>query len=196
MTLNEWCIFQEGFDEETCKKIINLGGDDFNIAKVRSGSNGELESSDVRVSDIKWLKDSRWMLDLIAPYIEHANIKSEWRFDVRGISQLQLTRYKEGGFYNWHSDGFGDHTAVRQYGDDPNKYVKKLSATVLLNDDYEGGEFQFCSYAKTEHVISTPEFNNIGSVIVFPSFIRHRVTPVTKGIRYSLVGWFVGPPFK
>ena len=68
--------------------------------------------------------------------------------------------------------------------------------TVLLNDNYEGGEFQFviCNQEKCE--IHVPEFNKIGSIIVFPSDMEHRVAPVTSGVRYSLVVWFLGPPFK
>jgi len=197
ITLNEWYTFQKGFDKETCKKIINLGENEFEPGEV--GERAYIDPGldrDVRVSDVKWLEDSRWIIDLITPYIEHANTKAEWKFDIKGISRLQLTRYKEGGFYDWHRDSFGDHTAAEQYGNDPNKYVRKLSVTVLLNDNYEGGEFQFCSYSKTEHAISTPEFNKVGSIIVFPSFTHHRVAPVTKGTRYSLVGWFLGPPFR
>ena len=68
--------------------------------------------------------------------------------------------------------------------------------TILLNSNYSGGEFQFCSYRQREEVISTPEIGGTGTVIVFPSAMDHQVKPVTKGIRYSLVGWFLGPPFK
>ena len=75
-------------------------------------------------------------------------------------------------------------------------HVRKLSMTVLLNDNYEGGEFQFVTYNKEECDINTPEFNKTGSIVVFPSDVEHRVTPVTKGIRYSLVVWFLGSPFK
>jgi len=75
-------------------------------------------------------------------------------------------------------------------------HVRKLSMTVLLNSNYEGGEFQFATIENEECKISTPEFNKIGMIIVFPSDMEHRVAPVTKGIRYSLVVWFLGPPFK
>ena len=88
-----------------------------------------------------------------------------------------------------------------------NGLIRKLSITVLLNDDYEGGEFQF-KFAnekmkgldkvgrglKTNTL--TPPMKGTGSVIVFPSYQLHRVKPVTKGTRYSLVGWACGPPFK
>jgi PKHD-type hydroxylase len=75
-------------------------------------------------------------------------------------------------------------------------HVRKLSMTVLLNENYEGGEFQFATYDKEECVIHIPEFNKIGSIVVFASDVEHRVAPVTTGIRYSLVTWFLGPPFK
>jgi PKHD-type hydroxylase len=67
--------------------------------------------------------------------------------------------------------------------------------TTLLSDSYEGGEFQFASYSKEKCVISTQECSKVGSIVVFPSAMEHRVAPVTKGIRYSLVTWFLGPPF-
>ena len=195
IAFNEWHIFEQGFDKETCEKIINLGGDGFDPGQVGNKSEGAVDK-DTRISDVKWLGNCRWVVDLITPYIESANINAGWGYDVGGLGRLQLTRYEKGGFYDWHKDGFGDHTAGEKYGDDPNKYVRKLSATVLLNDDYDGGEFQFASYDKTKCVISTPEFNKVGSIVVFPSFMNHRVAPVTKGTRYSLVGWFLGPPFK
>ena len=59
--------------------------------------------------------------------------------------------------------------------------------SIILNDDFEGGDFEI--YGEESEL---PK----GSVIVFPSFIEHRVAPVIKGTRYSLVAWFVGPPFK
>ena len=64
----------------------------------------------------------------------------------------------------------------------------------MLNDNFDGGAFEFASYNKEECVI-TPIEASSGSVIVFPSSVEHRVSPVTKGTRYSLVTWFVGPPF-
>ena len=69
--------------------------------------------------------------------------------------------------------------------------MRKLSMTVILSNptDYDGGEFIFES-------TGDEVFKNQGTIIVFPSFIRHRVNPVTKVIRYSLVNWFEGPAFK
>ena len=74
--------------------------------------------------------------------------------------------------------------------------VRKLSMTVLLNENYKGGRFEFSHQENGESIITQPEFFKTGSVIVFPSFMEHRVTPVTHGARYSLVVWFLGPAFR
>ena len=151
-----------------------------------------------RISDVIWTRD-QWIYDTIWPYMEEANEYAGWKYDIRSAEGMQITRYKKGGFYAFHPDGRGDHLST--YDMPNNEFlhgnVRKLSMTVLLNDNYEGGEFQFTEYGKEQCEISTPEeFNKIGSIIVFPSDVEHRVAPVTKGIRYSLVVWFLGPPFK
>ena len=126
-----------------------------------------------------------------------ANEKAGWNYHIKAAESMQITRYKKGGFYYFHTDGNGDHLST--YNNPQNAFlhghVRKLSMTTLLSDSYEGGEFQFASYAKEKCKISTPEFSKIGSIVVFPSAMEHRVAPVTKGIRHSLVTWFVGPPF-
>ena len=130
--------------------------------------------------------------------MKEANERAGWKYDIRSAENMQITRYKKGGFYNFHKDGRSDHLSAYDQPDNKFKHghVRKLSMTVLLNDDYEGGEFQFATYDKEECVIHIPEFNKIGSIVVFASDVEHRVAPVTTGIRYSLVTWFSGPPFK
>ena len=127
-----------------------------------------------------------------------ANDDAGWKYNIQAAESMQITKYKKGGRYNFHIDGRGDHLSTFNTPNNKFKHgnVRKLSMTLLLNDNYEGGEFQFASYAKEECKISTPEFNKVGSVIVFPSGMEHRVAPVTKGVRYSLVNWFVGPPVR
>ena len=68
--------------------------------------------------------------------------------------------------------------------------------SILLNDEFKGGEFEVGSYRNKKCTIKKPKFNTTGSIIVFPSDVEHRVAPVKKGTRYSLVCWFLGPPFK
>ena len=209
-TVNEWFYFTDGLCKNTCNKIRNVASkgkweessidtktdttDEERItgAKPIGGIDKKL-----RISDVVWTKD-QWIYDTIWPYMEEANEQAGWKYDIRFAESMQITRYKKGGFYFFHKDGKGDHLSA--YDEPDNEFmhghVRKLSMTVLLNDNYEGGEFQFATLKEEECEIQTPEFNKKGSIIVFPSDMEHRVAPVTKGIRYSLVIWFLGPPFR
>ena len=111
-----------------------------------------------------------------------ANEKTGWKYDIRFAESMQITRYKKGGFYQFHKDGRGDHLST--YDEPDNEFlhghVRKLSMTVLLNENYEGGEFQFATLKNEKCTIDTPEFNKTGSIVVFPSDVEHRVVRVTK----------------
>ena len=96
------------------------------------------------------------------------------------LTDIQLTRYVESQFYAWHLDVGHGETSTR-----------KLSATIFLNKDFEGGEFQFF-----HNTLPTTIEAVVGRVVVFPSHVLHRVTPITKGVRYSLVAWGHGPRLK
>tara|TARA_R100001086_G_scaffold197124_1_gene113687 strand:+ start:205 stop:837 length:633 start_codon:yes stop_codon:yes gene_type:complete len=206
---NEWYYYTSAIDKKTCNKLKALGKNSFSGARV-DRKNGTTEEERVtgrksdhgpnkkkRISDISWTND-QWVIDLIWPYMLEANEKAGWNFNITAVESSQVTRYKVGGFYSWHVDGPSDCLSV--YNKPNNKFlhgnVRKLSMTVLLNENYQGGEFQFSSYCEGEHEINVPEFKSVGSIVVFPSFIEHQVVPVTKGTRYSLVAWFLGPPFK
>ena len=207
---NDWFYFTSALDKKTCNKIRNSAKGKWDKSEIDT-KEGELTAEEritgekpipgidkkIRISDVVWTTD-QWIYDTIWPYMNGANEQAGWKYDIRYAEPMQITRYKKGGFYYFHKDGKGDHLSAY---DMPNNeflhgHVRKLSMTVLLNDNYEGGEFEFATYNKEECEIKTPEFNKIGSIIVFPSDMEHRVAPVTKGIRYSLVTWFLGPPFK
>jgi PKHD-type hydroxylase len=127
-----------------------------------------------------------------------ANTDAGWEYDIDYVQDMQLTRYENGMFYGWHSDGSGDHKS--KYSEEHQERlrgrVRKLSLTLLLNEGYEGGHFEFTGYSEEKSEVHRPDFNKAGSIIVFPSHLEHRVTEVTKGIRNSLVAWFIGPPFR
>ena len=208
--INEWYYFIGALDKNTCNKIRNSAKGKWEKSTVHINK-GELTDEEritgekpiyalnknERISDIVWTKD-QWIYDTIWPYMQEANERAGWKYDIRSAESMQITRYKKGGFYQFHKDGKGDHLSTYDEPDNEFKHgnVRKLSMTVLLNEKYEGGEFQFATYEKEKCQIDTPEFNKTGMIVVFPSDIEHRVTPVTKGIRHSLVVWFVGPPFK
>jgi PKHD-type hydroxylase len=112
-----------------------------------------------------------------------------YNFDINGYDYFQYAEYdaKESGRYNWHMDLGLNNLSENVYS------TRKLSMSMLLNTpgvDFEGGEFQ-TFFAKE---INVPLKR--GQILIFPSFIVHRVKPVTKGIRKSLVIWVTGPGFK
>jgi len=207
--VNEWFYFNNTISKEICEDIKNLSNGSFESATVdvhkvtteeerRIGRKADYAlDKKSRLSDISWTSD-QLIIDLVWPYMVKANKQAGWNFDITAVESMQITKYKPDGFYNWHRDGGSD--CLSKHNKPDNKFlhgkVRKLSMTVLLNENYQGGEFQFAHYSKLDNKVETPDFKNAGSVIVFPSFMEHRVAPVTKGTRYSLVAWFVGPPFK
>ncbi len=122
--------------------------------------------------------------EFIEKYIVMANSEC-FGFDLNGFREFQIAEYREGGHYDEHFDMRMDNRAS----------VRKLGITVQLSDpkEYSGGEFMF------SEDIGTPSQDIIkqkGTVILFPSFLYHRVMPVSRGKRYSLVGWYEGSNWK
>jgi len=191
---NDYYYFTEAIDKKTCDKIIKLGGEEFDKAVVGHGEEPQLVDEEIRICKVAWTSD-QWLYDLIWPYMLEANDLAGWKYDIKGAEEIQIGKYEEGSFYDFHRDGKSDNLGV--YNTPKNKItdgnIRKLSMSIILNDNYEGGNFQF---AKVNEEIHTPDYNKLGSVIVFPSFMTHRVEEITKGTRHSLVTWFVGPPFK
>jgi len=152
-----------------------------------------------RDSDIVWLSE-RWIYNAIHPYIHQANADANWNFKWDFSEQCQFTKYKKGQYYDWHCDSWD-----RPY-DAPNTpshgKTRKLSVTVSLSDDkdYKGGELEFDMRNIEPHLKANThvlkEIRSKGSLVVFPSDVWHRVKPVTKGTRHSLVIWNVGDPFQ
>ena len=144
------------------------------------------EDLKVRKSEILWLKEP-WVLRHLTPFASLANKNAGWNFEYHRHEPVQFTKYVDDGHYDWHADMDVEppnHGAVR-----------KLSMTIPLVDgsEYEGGDFVIKNSFGEEIIIK--EARQKGSVIVFPSFLLHKVTPVTAGTRYSLVMWTLGRPF-
>lgn len=176
------------FTPEECNKIIELCNQ-FTMNKATAG--GYDENSDytnVRESTVSWLKltpESEWIYDRLA-WIAR-NINGEfYKFDLYGFSEhMQFTIYEgeNSGHFTWHTD------VGAKFGTPP----RKLSMIVQLDDpsNYEGGELQIWTGPNPE-----PVKKEQGLVVAFPSYSLHRVTPVTSGIRRTLVVWVCGPAFK
>jgi PKHD-type hydroxylase len=138
----------------------------------------------IRNSAIQFIevKDNEWLYDKLAMTSIMIN-SSKYKFDILGFAcLLQLAQYGQDGFYEWHADiGKGDTSQ------------RKLSISVQLSDpdEYEGGELQLMNGGE---YLSLPK--DRGSVVIFPSYVMHRVQPISKGLRRSLVGWIGGPTFR
>ena len=180
----EYWGWDKELSHEICQKLINLGKGNWNQAKVI-----DKQFNDARKSDIVWINE-RWVYDLITPYMSTANEDAGLKYNIVSVQNCQITRYNKDGFYTWHIDGMGSHNEVRNEPD--NKFLhgntRKLSMSIVLNSNFEGGDLEL-------YMDEVPRLEE-GSIIVFPSFMEHRVAPVIKGIRYSLVTWFLGPPFR
>ena len=136
-----------------------------------------------RITDVVWVDQSSPIGCIAQIYVNMANEKADWNFNLSNVENIQIGKYDSNtqGFYDWHSDD--------GYKPKKNGLLRKLSISILLNDDFEGGLFEFKNFEKQ------PELKQ-GSIIVFPSFIEHRVSPVTSGTRYSAVTWVNGPAYR
>jgi len=189
-----WAGWPEGdISKEACQKLI----------KSSKRARGMVPNEKPKTKEYWYAADEgrdvvfsteQWVYDLIFPYMKYANENAGWKYNIVAAEDYQITRYTKGGQYTWHRDGLGTHHETYT---DPNQPLlsgntRKLSMSIVLNSDFEGGDFEIRGFQDDENRVSRMKG---GSIIIFPSFMEHRVTPVTKGTRYSLVAWFVGPPF-
>lgn len=179
----------------------------FGNAKSSSLLSDGIENLDIRNSTNSWVPAEHWTAGFVWHYVKKANDEN-FLYDIKCIDNnyMQLTEYREGQYYSWHSDtdiaewykpktiaNISDHL----YEDRINleqETVRKLSFIVQLSDpdEYEGGNVQFLGVDKKSYFAPRKR----GSVIVFDSRTPHRVCKVTKGTRKSLVGWVVGPRWR
>ena len=155
---------------------------------VDGGSKEDAKTNDssghtARISEIRWIND-RPTLDRFLEYTKLVNKEAGWNFQIDGIEPLQYTEYGVGGEYGWHID---QHT--KPYADNR---IRKISFSLLLNDDYEGGDFDL-EYGHPSKELRHATFRlGKNEAIFFKSDFWHRVNPVKSGIRKSLVGWILG----
>ena len=191
--------FEEVVPKQTCDHIIKFGEEQ----KKESGKIGAKNSDESRLeesyrdSDICWL-DEPWIFNETIIYTNKANQMAKWNYDVVIPEKCQFTKYKLNQKYNWHQDGFAE---PYNYPDGSlHNMTRKLSTIVSLSDstEYEGGELEFAWYNNkgVTHVQQCTAMLKKGSVVVFPSFVWHRVKPITSGTRYSLVLWSCGPQWR
>jgi PKHD-type hydroxylase len=160
------------------------------LKQATLGYDGQSDHTNYRSSEVCWIVDND-INNLIDRCAYKAN-RSDYGFNLSHMQRdIQFARYdsKYEGHYNWHIDTFWGN---------PSKFDRKLTVIVQLSDsnDYEGGDLLIDNTNSfTEQVSNLNDIREKGTVIVFPSFLRHKVTPVTSGVRESLVSWIEGPKF-
>tara|TARA_R110000824_G_scaffold397153_1_gene599613 strand:- start:647 stop:1240 length:594 start_codon:yes stop_codon:yes gene_type:complete len=166
------------FTKEECEKIIAIS-DDYLLSDVMNGD------SSIRNSSHYWIypEDGEWIYRKIVDVLFYLNNKI-YNYKLNGIEALQLTKYKVGDYYNNHIDVEPDSSSLSAQ--------RKLSFIIQLSEeeDYEGGNLILHGAD-----LKTITQKSIGSITLFPSYRLHNVSEVTKGVRYSLVGWTRGPSF-
>ena len=198
--------FQSVIPPKICDDIIEYGKSkqeqialtgDYDPEKVSEDDIKDVSKK--RKSNIVWMND-RWIYNEIHPYIHTANKNAGWNFQWDFSESCQFTKYKLDQFYDWHCDSWSKPYNRPEEPDRHGK-IRKLSVTISLSDenDYEGGDFEF-DFRNDDKGSNQPqlckEIRPKGSLVVFPGFVWHRVCPVKKGSRYSLVIWNLGWPYK
>ena len=137
----------------------------------------------VRRTELNWLPINHKFNKILCDYVIKAN-EIQYHYNITKFTPCQFARYNVGDFYDFHQDNDLEYEVD----------IRKLSMTVQLSDPetYEGGEFYFYDGNKN----TEPLLQEQGSIIIFDSREWHRISPVTEGVRYSLVSWNLGPAFK
>tara|TARA_B100000902_G_scaffold383873_1_gene423296 strand:+ start:1361 stop:2047 length:687 start_codon:yes stop_codon:yes gene_type:complete len=207
-----WVFWDNAFNEEELYRIVQFmdsqdlerGTTIGNKVPKEANANNKIITTQnklnekVRKSDVKFVDyqngqgEADWLFYRLNTIIESLNTQF-YNFDLNGYETLQYTVYHhhENGRYDFHMD-----TIMGQNLPDDMFETRKLSMTFLLNEpgvDFEGGDFQINSGQEKD--AETVELKK-GRIIMFPSFMIHRVAPVTKGTRKSIVIWVVGPKFR
>lgn len=188
-----YILVENLFTEQELSNIIGLGEE---LKPQNAKTYGVREQ--YRDSHVSWIElgfQTKWLYKKLIDKMKEVN-DSNWKFQHQLVEKLQYTRYDTSQHYNWHPDQRTEPYTLQDGDDAMIGLVRKISFSVLLNDDYEGGNFEIeYGLPDSDDRVKTilPKKN---LTIFFPSFIMHRVTPVTNGTRRSLVGWVCGQPYQ
>jgi PKHD-type hydroxylase len=178
--------WQTGFNSDELK-TIDEGIKKLKLQKAETAGNGK---DDIRSSQIRWIPQNEewwWLYNKLSDMIVTAN-NELWKFDLHSMpEQIQFTEYyaTENGHYTWHQD-IGPGILSK----------RKISITVQLSDpsEYDGGVLEMWQGGPQDSAVKA--YKGAGSVFIFPSYMMHRVTPVTRGVRKSFVLWVGGSHYR
>jgi PKHD-type hydroxylase len=183
--VERYCFLKNAFSKEECEMIVSSVKGKYNLWEGQIGLNLQ-NNKTIRDSKIIFITpdaELRWLYEKLTGLIISLNDEF-FKFDLHGFTEgLQFTEYvAPSGHYATHNDRtFGSYT------------IRKLSMVLQLTDEttYEGGDLELMDQGIPDKLNREQ-----GTLLLFPSYTTHRVTPVTSGLRNSLVGWIGGPNFK
>jgi len=187
--IQNYYFYATGFSTEELEKVYR-DVDTLSFHKATVGTETAPADKEIRSSSVKWIPKTNeweWLYTKLYNMAIEAN-NALWHFDLfTALDCIQYTEYYdvEGGHYGWHQDIGNGQMSKR-----------KVSITVQLSDpsEYEGGDLQYFQGGNPEESINV--YKKKGYVFMFPSYMMHRVTPVTQGIRKSLVLWVGGEHYR
>lgn len=175
-------FYENAFDADECNLIKTLGVE-FGLRDSQiSDGNIDKKVRNSQNSWIPWGQETDWIYQKLTKFIMDCN-SNVYNFDINGFFEdIQFTKYSEGCFYNYHEDVGAGASSIR-----------KLSMVLQLSDekDYEGGEL--CFFTGNQKMKASKKQ---GTLILFPSYVTHKVEKVISGDRFSLVSWISGNPFR
>ena len=187
-----WTYYSSAMSDEWCDRVIKNAKENYAPEEgVMILNNTQKVDHSGRKSILRWLNASieTDITQTIWYYGNRVN-RENFNFDIRYLTELQFTEYQgseeKPAKYDFHQDIIWNSNCAAH---------RKISIIIQLSNplDYVGGDLEFD--------LSLPqppasELRKRGTVIVFPSFLTHRVTGVTAGTRYSLVSWIEGSPWQ
>lgn len=196
LTETPWVTQNDIFSEDELDFILSVFGKMQHQNALLLDESGVRESRSYRTGTTTFVHSSQnefsWIFSRISMVVDVLNDQF-FHYDIHGYDNIQYAEYpaEVGGHYDWHVDiSIG---ANREQSKIFGAQHRKISISILLNDDFEGGEFDI-TLDGGNTVTPLPLKRN--SALAFPSFVCHRVRPVTSGTRKSIVCWVLGPKFR
>ena len=180
-----WLFFDQALDHNWCDYLIDYATENYTPNDAIIGFENGKQDDSYRKSEIRWLnpKVEKFLVDEIWYYANKVN-RDSFDLDLKYINEIQFTKYigdpNSPGKYDWHQDVLYSKPRHR-----------KFSAIIQLTDgdEYKGGDFEL----RDGYHLDLTNSRNKGAMLVFPSFLYHRITPIKRGKRKSIVAWIEGP---
>jgi len=171
--------------KDLCELIINnFDSDNAQNATIMQGTETNQTDNSIRDTKLNWESPMSPIGCILQSYIYQANKQAGWDYNISHMEKIQMCKYDRKGFYDWHIDTCPP---------DAHEIQRKISIVAMLSnrDDFHGGDLEIKNLTDYGYEQNTIKLKQ-GSIVCFPSYLEHRVTPVLYGQRYTAVGWMSG----